>query len=53
MAARHAGYHAACLLKNLAQRDPWRPLLDIWRLGAWPMGETGGAFVVYVPTAQN
>ena len=53
MAARHAGFHAACLLENVAQRDPWRPLLDVWRLGAWPMGETGGAFAVYVPAAQS
>lgn len=53
MAARHAGWHVAHLILGPAERDPWRPLLDVWRLGAWPIGALGGAFVVYVPEAQS
>jgi hypothetical protein len=53
IAARHAAWQVGYLLQNLEERDPWRPLLDVWRLGAWPMGEVGGAFVVYVPEAED
>jgi DDE superfamily endonuclease len=53
MAARHAGWQIAYLLRELPQLDPWRPLLDLWRLGACPLGSTGEAFVVFAPEAQN
>ena len=29
--------------------SPWEPLLDIWRLGCWPIGVVSGEFVVFVP----
>ncbi len=53
MASRHFGWQVAYLLKDPEQLDPWRPLLDLWRLGACPVGSLGGVFVVFVPERMN
>ena len=29
--------------------SPWEPLVDMWRLGCWPVGVVRGEFVVFVP----
>jgi hypothetical protein len=33
-----------------AERSPSKPLLELFRMGLWPIGEVGGLFVVYTPT---
>jgi hypothetical protein len=44
---------AAYLIQAVPHADPWRPLIDIWRLGGWPVGASGGAFTVFVPAAMS
>jgi len=29
--------------------DPWGPLVEVYRLGCWPIGYSGGEFVIYAP----
>ena len=43
-AARDAGHLVSALPHN-----PWAPLMEIWALGAVPIGIVGDEFVVYVP----
>jgi hypothetical protein len=31
------------------ERSPARPILDLFRMGLWPIGEVNGSFVVYAP----
>jgi len=53
MGGRHFGWQVAYLLKDEKRLDPWRPLLDLWRLGACPVGSLGNVFVVFVPERAN
>ena len=48
-AAQLAGWRAAYLVNAVPSSDPWRPLLDIWKLGGWPLGASKSAFVVFLP----
>ena len=46
-AAVDAGHRVVADL--VSWTSPWAPLLDMWRLGCWPIGVVDGAFVVFVP----
>ena len=62
-AARDAAWAAARAAASGAQHlvvadivgwpSPWEPLLDLWRLGCWPIGVVRGEFVVYVPEVRS
>jgi hypothetical protein len=62
-AARDAAWAAAWAAASGAQHlvvadivgwpSPWEPLLDLWRLGCWPIGVARGEFVVYVPEVRS
>jgi hypothetical protein len=52
-AAFHASWRAAYLLNEVTRRDPWRPLIDLWSLGAWPLGSSNGSFMVFVPEPRS
>ena len=52
VAARDAAWDAAWDAENLVAalpHNPWAPLVEIWALGAAPIGVVDGEFVVYVP----
>jgi hypothetical protein len=53
MAGRLFGRQIAYLLQDARGSDPWRPLVELWRLGACPIGSTGDAFIVLVPEPLN
>ena len=48
-AARAAAWDAAHLVGLPGAPNPWRPLLEMWALGAWPIGMVDGEFLVAVP----
>ena len=52
-AAQLVGWRAAYLVNAVPRADPWRSLLDIWRLGGWPLGASKSAFVVFLPEPRN
>lgn len=33
--------------------SPWKPLVDLWMRGAWPMLCANGDFIVYVPSSND
>jgi len=53
MAGRQMGWEVAYLLQDEQRPNPWRPLADLWRLGACPVGSLGDVFVVFVPERLN
>jgi hypothetical protein len=52
-AAQLAGWRAAYLVNAAPRSDPWRPLIDIWRLGGWPLGASKSSFLVFLPEPRN
>ena len=46
-AARDAALDAAHLVSGIGH-SPWAPLVEIWALGAYPIGIVDGEFLVYV-----
>ena len=36
-----------------AERSPSKPLLELFRMGLWPIGEVGGLFAIYTPTPMS
>jgi hypothetical protein len=52
-AAQLTGWRAAYLVNALPRSDPWRPLIDIWRLGACPLGASKSLFLVFLPEPRN
>jgi hypothetical protein len=52
-AAYHAGWHVAHLAKDADLPDPWKPLLEVWALGGWPIGRVNGQPHVFLPRPRN
>jgi hypothetical protein len=52
-AAQVAGWRAAYLVNAVSRLDPWRPLIDIWRLGGWPLGASSDSFLVFLPEPRS
>jgi hypothetical protein len=52
-AAQATGWRAAYLINAGQRADPWKPLVDIWQLGGWPLGVTKGSFLVFLPEPRN
>ncbi len=52
-AAQLVGWRAAYLVNVVPRADPWRPLIDIWRLGGWPLGPTEGSYLVFLPQPKS
>jgi hypothetical protein len=48
-AAFHAAWRLSYLVNDIKRPDPWRPLVDLWDLGAWPIGMAKGSYAVYLP----
>ena len=48
-AARAATRDAAHLVGLPDAPNPWRPLIEMWALGVWPIGMVDGEFLVAVP----
>jgi hypothetical protein len=52
-AAQIASWHATHLVNPSSGADPWRPLVDIWRLGGLPLGPAAHSFLVLLPEPRN
>jgi hypothetical protein len=52
-ATQATGWRAAYLINAGQRADPWKPLVDIWQLGGWPLGVTKGSFLVFLPEPRN
>lgn len=52
-AAQTAGWRAGYLINAGQRSDPWKPLMDIWQLGGWPLGATKSSFLVFLPEPEN
>ena len=52
-AAQLVACKAAYLVNVVPRCDPWRPLIDIWRLGGWPLGPTKRSYLVFVPQPKS
>lgn len=37
----------------MSQPNPWKPLVEMYEMGAMPIGYSGGEFVVYCPKVQK
>lgn len=44
---------AAHLVALPDEPNPWLPLVELLRMGAWPIDEVDGGFVVYFPAVMN
>jgi hypothetical protein len=52
-AAYHAGFHLAHLVTSSDLPNPWRPLLEVWAMGGWPLGRVHGEPHVFLPRPRN
>jgi hypothetical protein len=52
-AAYVAGWHTAYLAANPDLPDPWKPLLEVWALGAWPIGRCDDVPHVLLPRPRS
>ncbi len=50
---RIARSELAWLVRDDEVPSPWRPLLDLWTLGAWPVWLPSGELLVYVPVLRG